>query len=216
MTSINKRVWDYIDRSTEIKKVMRAGLINTSALAREIAMKEGLASNIDAIISAIRRYENESEKTKQYKTFYELLKKSKITTKTKLASILIKRNDYTQEQVGKLYSKVKLKRNSTLKILEVTNHIKINTDEEFFEEIKGFFPEEDIEYAQKNLGELLINYRDDITRIPGVFATLANELAMNGISVIDSMICHWEHSVMVKEEDLERAFSVVFNLTKSG
>jgi predicted regulator of amino acid metabolism with ACT domain len=214
MTSINKRVWDYIDRSTEIKKVMQAGLINTSALAREIARKEGLASNIDAIISAIRRYENESEKTKQYKTFYELLKKSKI--KTKLASILIKRNDYTQEQVGKLYSRIKLKRNSTLKILEVTNHIKINMDDELLEEIKSAFPEEDIEYVQKNLGELLINYSDDITKIPGVFAALANELAMNGISVIDSMICHWEHSVMVKEEDLEKAFSVVFNLTKSG
>lgn len=215
MTNINKRVWDYIDRSTEVKKVLQAGLINTSALAREIGRQEGLSRNIDAIISAIRRYEGAAEKSRQHKTFYDLLKKSKITTKTKLASILIRRNDYTQEQVAKLYSMVKLKRNSTLKILEVTNHIKINMDDELLEQIEAAFPEEDIEYVQKNLGELIINYSEDITRIPGVFATLANELAMNGISVIDSMICHWEHTVMLREEDLEKAFSVVFNLTKS-
>lgn len=216
MTSINKRVWDYIDSRIEIKKPMLDGLINTSALARKIARKERLGKNVDAIISAIRRYENNAEKSAQYEDFYDLIKKSKITTKTKLASVLIKRNDETERLVGTLYSKVKMKRSSELKILEVTNHIKIITDNELLDEIKNIFPERYVEYKQKNLGELLISYGSDITKIPGVFATLSNELAMNGISIIDSMICQWEHFIIVKEDDVEKAFSVVFNLTKSA
>ncbi len=214
MKNINKKVWDYIDSNTEVRKSLARNLINTSALAREIAKAENLQGNIDAIISAIRRYENK-EKEVRYKSIYDLLEKSKITTKTKLGSILLKRNDETQRIVARLYSKVKLNRSSTLKILEVTNHIKIDMDEELLEEIKSMFSDSDIEYVQKNLGELVIAYSDDITKIPGVFAALSNELAMNGVSIIDSMICHREHFFMVNEEDLEKVFSVVLNLTKS-
>jgi len=213
MTNINKRVWDYIDSRIEIRKAMMRGLINTSALAREIAAKENIPESKDAIISAIRRYESK-DKEAHYKSIYDLLKKSKISTKTRLASILLKRNDETQRLARTIYSRVKLNRSSTLKILEVTNHIKINMDEELLGEIKSIFSEGDIEYTQKSLGELVISYADDITKIPGVFATLSNELAMNGVSIIDSMICYREHFFMVREEDLERAFGVVLRLTK--
>ncbi len=88
-------------------------------------------------------------------------------------------------------------------------------DDEFLGEVRAAFQKGDVERVEKNLGELTINYRDDITEIPGVFARLANEMAMNDISIIDSMICHWEHIVIVKEENLERALRVIINLTKS-
>lgn len=215
MTNINKRVWDYIDARIEIRKAMARGLINASALAREIASREGMNESMDAIISAIRRYDSK-EKESHYKSIYDLLKKSKISSKTKLASILVRRNDETQKIARTLYSKVRLTRSSTLKILDVTNHIKINMDEELLPEIKSLFSDHDVEEVQKNLGEVVIAYADDITKIPGVFATLSNELAMNGISIIDSMICHREHFFVVRENDLEKAFGVVFSLTKSG
>jgi hypothetical protein len=214
MTNINKLTWDYIENSIEIKKTLLSGLINISALARQIAKENHLEKNIDAIISAIRRYEGKAEVKKRYTKLYELLKKAKISTKTKLASILVKRNDETEKKVGSIYSKINLRRESTIRIFEVTNYIKIIMDEEFFDEIKKIFIAKEIEAVEKNLGELTINYMDDITKIPGVFATLANEMSLNGVSIIDSMICHWEHIIVVKEDDLEKAFSVVLHLTK--
>ncbi len=214
MTNINKVTWEYIDNRTEIKKTLLSGLINISALARQIAKEKNLLSNIDAIISAIRRYESKIDKKEYYTKLYSLLKKAKISTKTKLASILIKRNDQTGKKASTIYSKVAMHRDSTLRIFEVTNYIKIIMDDQYFKEIKSFFSANEIENEEKNLGELTINYRDDITRIPGLFATLSNEMAMNDISLIDSMICHWEHIIIVQEENIEKAFKVILNLTK--
>ena len=65
---------------------------------------------------------------------------------------------------------------------------------------------------EKNIGEINIGYNTDITKTPGVFATMANELAINNISVVDSMICHSEHIIIVKEKDIKKAFGVVYNI----
>ena len=215
MTNIAKTVWKYIDNRIEIQKALLEGLINTSSLARKIVEDEHLEKNIDAVLSAIRRYEFKIEKKDQFLKLNQLLKKAKISTKTKLSSILIKRNDETENKVGLIYSKIDLKRETTLRIFEVTNYIKIIMDDELYNPIKALFNDKHIENIEKNLGELTINYRDNITKIPGVFARIANEMGINELSIVDSIICHWEHIIIVKEEDLEKAFSIVINLTKN-
>ena len=103
MTNINKQVWDYIDNRIEIKKTLLNGLINTSALARKIAKEKKLEQNIDAIISAIRRYETQPEKREQYINFYKVLKRAKISSKTKLSSILIRRNDSSENKLASIF-----------------------------------------------------------------------------------------------------------------
>lgn len=213
MTNISKLVWDYIDQRIEIQKTLLEGLINTSSLARKIARELYLEQNLDGIISAIRRYEAQQEKQEQYTQLSLLLRKAKITTKTKLASILVRRNDTTEKKVGSLYATIPLQRESTLRIFEVTNHIKIILDDELFTDVHELFSSEEIEATEKDLGELTITYRDDITKIPGIFGRLANEMAINSISIIDSMICHWEHIIIVREKDLEKTFRVLLNLT---
>jgi hypothetical protein len=214
MTNINKQVWRYIDSHTEIRKNILEGLINISALARKIAKDEGLERSVDAVISAIRRYEGQPEKKKSYHNVYELLKKAKMLTKTKLASLLIKRTEQTEKKIVSLFTKVQSKRGPKWRIFELTDYIKIITDEELLEEIKKIFAKDEIEVIEKDLGKLTIIYNEDITKIPGVFAALLNELAMNDISIIDSMICQWEHIIIVKEKDLQKAFAVIYNLVK--
>lgn len=214
MTNINKKVWQYIDNRIEIKKTLLTDLINTSALARKIGKDLSMEGNLDAIISAIRRYKGKVSGHDDYKRFYELLKKAKISTKTKLASIVISRNDETSKKAIGLYSKLKINRDSTFRIFEVTNYIKIIMDDYLLKELKKMFSDSEIETTETNLGELTINYRDDITKIPGIFATLSNELSINEVSIIDSMICQNEHIVIVKENDLEKAFTIIFNLTR--
>ncbi len=215
MTNINSKVWRYIDNRIEVKKTLFDGLVNISALARKIAHEEKLEGNIDAIISAIRRYETKTEKKEEHARFSRLIKKAKLSTKTKLSSVLVRRNDETERKVSTIYSKLKMKRDSTLRIFEVINYIKIIVDENLVENVAGMFSGSDVEKIEKNLGELTIDYSDDITRISGVFARISNELAVNEISIIDSMICQWEHLIIVRENDLEKAFTVIFSLTKN-
>ncbi len=214
MTNINRWAWDYIDHHIEIKKLLIEDLVNVSALARKIAREHHLEQNIDAIISAIRRYEGKKEIKKEFHQLYELLRRAKISTKTKLVSILVRRTDETEKKVASMYPRITFRRDAILRTFEITNHIKIVVDAEYLTPVKDLFMPKEIEHIEKNLGELAINYSDDITKISGLFVLLCNELALHDISIIDSMICHWEHIIIFKEEDLERAFQVIFQLTK--
>jgi hypothetical protein len=215
MKNIQKIVWDYIDRRIELQKVLMNGLMNTSALARRISKELNLAEHIDAIISSVRRYECKQDKKERHFKIYALLRKSRISTKTKLASILLKRNDTSEEQVASIYSKIKVRRDSVLRVFEVTNYIKIIIDEDLFRDVRDIFSDKDVEKIDRNLSEITINYRSDITKISGIFAAVANELAMNDISIIDSMICNWEHIIIVTEDDLQKTVATVMNLMRT-
>jgi len=215
MTNISKEVWKIIDLDAALKKNLLAGLINISALARKIAFEYGFKNNIDAVISAIRRYEGNTEKKDILKETYELLKKSKLSTKTKLASVLFKKNSPTRKKLAELYSKIEFEMGDILRIFEVSKYIKIIVDQKTVSSVKKIFEEKDILEITLSVGELSIEYNQNITKTPGIFATLSNELAINNISIVDSMICYYEHIIIVNEKDIESAFKVIFNLTRN-
>lgn len=215
MTSINGLTWAYIDRHIEIKKTILHGLVNVSALARKIAKEHHIEQNIDAIISAIRRYEGKTEKREEFKKYYDLLKKARISSKSKLTSILIKRTDETEKKVAIMYQKIHFRRNTNPLSFEITNHIKIVIDDHLSNQIKELFISSEIEHIDKGLGELTIEYAEEIVKVSGkLFAIVVNELAMNNIAIIDSMICHQEHVIIIKEDELDRAFKIIFELTR--
>ena len=56
MTNIVHEVWKILDNNPSIRREMNRELINVSALARYIINKKKIDANLDAVISAIRRY----------------------------------------------------------------------------------------------------------------------------------------------------------------
>ena len=117
-----------------------------------------------------------------------------------------------RNKLAKLYQKIDFQGGDTLRIFEVNKYIKIIIDEKTLKETKEIFNQKEIVNLEKNLGELTIIYDTDITKTPGVFAYLSNELAANNISIIDSMICYSEHLIIIQEKELKKAFQVVFEL----
>ena len=56
MANIVHEVWKILDNNPSIRREMRRGLINMSALAKYIIHRKGVDATLDAVISAIRRY----------------------------------------------------------------------------------------------------------------------------------------------------------------
>ncbi len=213
MKNINREVWRYLDNHITIKKDLADGLINGRALAKRIIKDLGLNCSLNAVISAIRRYHIDMKEKEYLPEIYKLLMKAKLLTRTKLASVLLKKNETVRNKLANLYQKIDFQGGDTLRIFEVNKYIKIIIDEKTSEEAEKIFDKKEIVDMEKNLGEITITYNVDITKTPGVFALLSNELAANNISIIDSMICHSEHLIIVKEKDLQRSFNVLIELT---
>ncbi len=211
--NINGEVWRYLDNHLTIKKNLSEELINVRALAKKILKDVPVKGSLNAIISAIRRYHLEQKEKDVLPQIYSLLRKSKLQTRTKLAALLLRKNSSVRERLAKLYAKIDFEGGDTFRIFEVNKYIKIILDEKVMEESRKLFNEMEIVDVEKGLGELTIIYGIDITKTPGVFALIANELAASNISIIDSMICHSEHLIILKEGDLQKGFNVVFGLT---
>lgn len=213
MKNINREVWRYLDNHTTIKKNLSDELINVRALAKKIIKDLNIICSLNAVISAIRRYHIELKEEEHLPKIYALLKKSKLLTRTKLASVLLKKNELVRNKLANLYQKIDFQGGDTLRIFEVNKYIKIIIDEKTLEDAEKIFNKNEIVDIEKNLSELTVTYNADITKTPGVFALLSNELAANNISIIDSMICYSEHLIIVKEKDLQRGFNVLIELT---
>ncbi len=211
--NINKEVCRYLDNHITIKKNLADGLINVRALAKKIIVDLHLQGSLNAVISAIRRYHLDMAEKEYLPKVYALLQKAKILTRTKLVSLLLKKSEAVRNKLANLYQKIDFQGGDTLRIFEVNKNIKIIIDEKSLRDAETIFNRKEIVDIEKNLGELTIAYNIDITKTPGVFALLANEFAANNISIVDSMICHSEHLIIVKERELQKGFQIVFELT---
>lgn len=212
MKNIQLEITRLIDNNIAIRRLLKEDLINVRALARKFLKEYELDCSNEAIISAIRRYDKGSKEKDYLPTIYKLLKQAKLSSRMKLSSILLKKNQFTREKLPKLFTIVDFEGGDTLRIFEVTKYIKIIVDEKLLTDSKKIFRDSDIVLIEKNLSELNIIYDLDITKTPGLFATLSNELAANNISIVDSMICYNEHIIIVLDKDTQKAFNVIFAL----
>lgn len=212
MAGIQTEVNRFIDNNLAIKKNLKDGLINIRALSRRILADSRLGCSIDAVISAIRRYDNKVESKKYSAAINRLLAHAKLASKTRLASVLIKKNSSTRNKLAHIFPGIDFEGGDTLRIFEVTKYIKLIIDDRALQSVNRLFAPGEVLLVEKGLGELAIVYDEDITKIPGLFATVSNELAMNDISIVDSMICYNEHIVIVNEPDIQRTFDVIFSL----
>lgn len=211
--NINKEVWRYLDNHITIKKNLADGLINSRALAKKIMKDLNHTCSISSVISAIRRYDLDMKKDSHLLEVYKSIKRAKLFTRTKLVSLLLKKNERIREKLASLYKTIDFLGGDTLRIFEVNKYIKIIVDEKTLIEAKRIFKNNDIVNVRKDLGELSVAYNSDITKIPGVFALLSNELAAGNVSIIDSMICYSEHLIILDEKDIQKGFQIVFELT---
>jgi hypothetical protein len=214
MTNIVHEVWKILDTSPSIQKDMSLGLINHSALARYIIDEKKVNANIDAVLSAIRRYEikhNEDLIDNANNIIYQ----SSVSTKNKLADMSIIKDTETQKLLPKLFALINYNRGEVLRIIQADESIKIIIDEKNLEKVKRIFPKDKIIKINENLGEINIHLHPGAVNTLGIIALISNELMMNGINIMETMSCFPELLWFVKEKDLLNAYNIFYKLCEN-
>lgn len=216
MTNIQNEVTNFIEQDVSIRRGLARGLLNTRALAMYIHQNLHFSCTIDAVISAIRRYEGSQESKDDIKKRYQLIASAKVSSRTRMISVLLKKEVEVRTALTKLYSKVDFSKGEVIRILEVSQFIKIIIDETNFHEVEKLFSKKDIVTIEKKLGEISLIYPDEVANTPGVFAALSSELALSNISIIDGVICGNEHIFIVNENDLMKALEAMHRISRWG
>jgi aspartokinase len=211
MTNIVHEVWKILDTSPSIQREMSRGLINHSALARYIIEEKKVDGNIDAVLSAIRRYEIDHYE-ELFNNANNIICQSAVSTKSKLANISIIKDTATQKLIPKLFLLINYNRGDVLRIIQADESIKILVDEKNLGKVKQLFPKDKIINIDEDLGEINIHLHPEAVNTPGIIAVISNELLMNGINIMETMSSVPELLWFVKEKDLLKAYNVFYQL----
>jgi aspartokinase len=211
MTNIAHEVWKIIENSPSIKKEMSRGLINQTALARYIIKEKKLNATMDAVSSAIRRYQVDRYED-IFKKANEIIKKASLSTKTKLANVAIIKDTETQKLLPQLFNIVNYNRGEVLRIIQADESIKILVDEKNLDKVKKLFSKDKIIKIDENLSEINLHLPPEGVITPGIIAVSTSELAMNKINVVETISCVPELLWFVKEKDALKAYTIIYQL----
>lgn len=210
--NIRESVWKFIDTDISLKKDLLRKIINTRSLAKYIITTQKLNASLDAVISAIRRYNSDIKKSDEKSSIHDVLKQARVAVRTKMSSLLLKRTDFVKTKLGRPDKLMDFQGHDVLRVLEGSQALTIVIDQKNLEKIKSLFPKELILEENKKVGMIEINYPRILKKTPGVFSVIYNELAENDISIIDALISSNEHILIIEEEKLLKAFELIQKL----
>ena len=214
MTNIVHEVWKALDDNPCIRRNMNLGIINTRALAKYLIIEQKLDTTIDAVTSAIRRYQ-QSKHDKIFDNSLKIIKKTiNISTRSGLTEIYLCKDDEIQRLLPKMFDLIQYVRGDVLRIIQANESIRLLIDEKNLEKFKKFFPREKIIHIDINLAEINIYIHPDTQQTPGILAIISSELAIQGINIAEAMTCPPELLFFVREEDLLKAYQVLYQLCK--
>jgi aspartokinase len=212
MTNIVQSVWKILDNEPSIRREMSRGLINTSALARYLITEKKVDATLDAVIAALRRYHLDRYDDLFTQASKILSQTINVSTKSNLVEFSLIKDTDVQRCLSELFKTISYIRGDTLRIMQANEAIRLLIDEKNIERVTTLFPKEKIITKETNLAEINIYIHPLTQKTPGILSILANELAMNGINIIDVMTCVPELIFIVKKEDFQKASAVILKI----
>lgn len=218
MATISEIVTEIISKSPFLVEALDDGLINVSALARkivpEVEQKLGSGVNPGAVVMAINRMEPDYYKkiSLGIKDFVHRI--GNINSRSDL-------EDYTYAYSPTLIgNQLKLMRaiggdrkifytfsrgisETTIIISTTARHL-----------MKKIFLDEDLLSRKENLASITMQLPEGSTEVTGVYYYILKNLAWSGISVTEVISTTNEFTLIVSENDIEKAFTILIGLKR--
>jgi hypothetical protein len=214
MTNINQIVSKYLDSNLLIKRIMSLNLINKRALANHIIKEKNIDGNVDAVISAIRRYDSKKYDDifdKAYEILHDI---ADISTRTDMVLVTISKEYEILKRIPELFDLIHHERGDLMRVVNANVNIKIILNKKNLPLLKEIIPEDKFLFFEE-VAEINIQFNLKAGKGPGPIALLTNELALNEVSIIEMFTCFPEIIYFVFEKDLIKGYEALRQICKS-
>lgn len=204
--SIAEKTISFIAEQPSIKECLKRGLINHTALAREVCRSKGISS-IDAVVMASTRYATRIKKQSSRETeLRKMVSAAKIIVRSKVILAAWERSKNLTALIA-LHNQIR-KQNGDITIVEGHNLITVFTEEEFLPEIKETLGKE-LKVLLHNLVKITLLLPEKVTFTPGYAAYMFNLIASRGINMVGDVTSTAEHIFVIEEKDLAEALAAL-------
>ena len=204
--SISRLTHKYIREHPSVQDCLERGLINYSALAREIC-KGSEDTSFDAVLVACRRYfQKKKSHISREQRIISLIKKSKVRVRNKIAVATI---DKTRglDRALEIQTLVK-KEKGDFNLIEGEDAITFITNLDYLPLIKKTFGVGVLK-TSTGLAQITMLFGDNLEMTPGVLSFLFRIFSENDINIREEMSCWKDVMVVVEEQDVSKIMNIL-------
>jgi aspartokinase len=213
--SITEAVREMVGGDLSFQDSLQRDYCNISALARLIKPQIdhilGKDTSIESIITALKR--SKYDYNVQEKPIASILAASTITVNTDVAKISAKKSKKTIEKVAKAMIQGA---GNFISMSESIMSITLVFDDLLLQDVKVMFAYDDILEMENGLAAIIVHSPEDIIKTPGCAIAFYNQLARRHINIEDTVSCYTDTIVLVKMEQVGKAFNALTDLISNS
>jgi hypothetical protein len=220
MKTVASVVEKYLKTKPFLLSSLSEGIINLTSLARiimpEIEMYLGKDIKQGAVVMALKRISEELDFKINYKLSRVLQNIGEITVRSSLTDYTYKISDTLLENQTKLMSEIKMNKNLFYTSSRGVNETNIVVSSEINAMVESCLKSEKLISKNENLSSITVKLPHENVSVPGVYYFIFQSLAWEGIIIDEVISTSNEFTIVVNENQIDLAFSVIKDLKKIG
>ncbi len=209
--SIAKIVRDIIDEDLTIQDALQRGYANVSAISRAIKprVEESLGKRVrpETIITSLKRVR--PSYTEQSEGITNVIAKSTINVRTDVSKLSLEKNKKNVDIVAKMMSS---KQEGFLQVSEGLSSITIIYDQMMRKEMLKTFDKGQILEDTPNLAAITVHSPEEVVVTPGCAVQFLSQVSRRRINIEDIVGCYTDTVIVVKNEEVGKAFAALTDL----
>jgi hypothetical protein len=216
MKTISAAVEHYIKRKPFLQSALAEGIINLTSLARqiqpEIEQQLGKEIRSGAVVMALKRLSDNLEFRATHRIVRVLKEIGEITVRSSLTDFTFLVSDTILQNQMRLLEQVHLRHDVFYTSSRGVNELNIVVSNSLDSLVEDYFKKERLTQKAENLSSITVKLPAENVSVPGIYYFIFQRLAWEGIVLYEVISTTNEFTILVDEEQVDRAFTVIKDL----
>jgi hypothetical protein len=216
MKTIASAVEEYVRRKPFLQYGLAQGIINLTALSRQI--KEELEGQLEkdvrsgAVVMALTRLSDQLEFRATYRVLKVLNAIGEITVRSSLTDYTFRLSDTILQNQMRLMEAIDSGQEVFYTSSRGVDELNIVLSDRLGAVVEEYFREERLTQKVENLSSITVKLPPENVSVPGIYYFIFQRLAWEGIVLYEVISTTNEFTILIDEDQVEKAFSVIKNL----
>ena len=212
MITVSEVVESIVRRTPFLEEALARGILNLSALAREIKpeIEKELMKKVreGAIVMGLKRLSSKIKKThNKQRSFFK--NPPDLMVRSNLVEITILNSETLLNKQKRLLEQIKSVQNYFLTFTQGIYETTIIVSKNLEEKLLKIFEAEKIISKFENLSSITIQLPEGSALIPGIYSFILKALSWEGINLIEVVSTFNEFTIILESKNTDRAFSIL-------
>jgi len=211
-------VEEIIKKSPFLEEALAEGIINLSSLSRQIKpeIDEELHKDVQigAIVMALKRLSPKFDPNLKIKVKKVINKLGDITVRSKITYFTFENSDSIIEKQAELLKKLKGKKDIFFAFSQGVYETTIILSDSEHSDVDLIFKNETVIQETRGLSSITIKLPSENADVSGIYYFILKKIAWEGINILDIISTMHEFTIIVDDNSIDRAFTILKNLNK--